>query len=69
MTWTAEENEDLVSRDVAKNRIKELAISKGYRGAFKVLYDGAVIGSPEDLPESVDMDLVSISAKLDQARK
>ena len=65
--FTTESNENEVSREVAKTKIKELAIAKGYRGAFKVLYEGEVIGSPEDLPNMVDMTEVTISAKLDQA--
>ena len=66
---TDEVNDNLVTKAIAKTKIKELAIEKGYRGAFKVLYEGEVIGSPEDLPDMVDMELVTVSAKLDQAAK
>ena len=67
MAWDSTEGSTGITREQGIVKIKELARSKGYRGAFKVLYDGEVLGSPEDLPEIVAMELVTISAKLDQA--
>lgn len=56
-----------VTRAVAIEKITALAKEKGYKGAFKVLYNGSIIADPSELPESVDMSKVKIANVLDQA--
>jgi hypothetical protein len=67
MTWNAESGSSTVSRDEAKRKIMELASEEGYKGAFKVFYDGVVIATPDSLPTQVDMSKIKISEVLDQA--
>lgn len=64
--WSAR-GTNSVTRDEAKTKILELARAQGLKGAFKVFYDDDIIADPDDLPESVDMDKVRVSAVLDQA--
>lgn len=64
MVWNAD---NTISRDAAKTEISNMAKDEGIKGAFKVFYDGNLIATPNDLPEQVDMDKVSVSAVLDQA--
>ena len=56
-----------IPRVEAIAKIEEMARSKGYTGAFKVFYDGEIIADPSDLPDSVIMAKVKVSAVLDQA--
>jgi len=56
-----------VSRDEAKTKIVEIAKTKGIRGAFKVYYEGHLMVSGDDLPDTVDMSKVEVSAVADQA--
>lgn len=65
MAFNTEGN--LLPRADAVKKITEMAIEKGYKGAFKVLYDGGVVADPGNLPEQVDMRKVAVSAVLDQA--
>ncbi len=51
----------------AERKIGQMAKDKGLRNTFKVIYDGEVIGDPDDLPEMVDMTLVKVSELLHQA--
>lgn len=60
-------SEATVTRQEAITKINTMATEKGYRGTFKVLYDGNVVANPSDLPEQVVMSKVQISAVLDQA--
>ena len=48
-------------------KIKEMAREQGLGGQFKVKYKGEEISSPNDLPEVVEMNQVSVIASLDQA--
>ena len=65
MTWNASSN--TISREEAKSRIITMATEQGIKGAFKVFYDNALMTTPDDLPEQVDMSKVRVSAVLDQA--
>lgn len=65
MTWNT--NEGTVTRDQAIARVKEIALTDGINGPFKVFYNGNLIVNPSDLPETVDMGLVRVSATLDNA--
>lgn len=56
-----------IPRAEAIGKISQMAKDKGYKGAFKVFYQDALIADPEDLPETVDMGKVKVSAVLDQA--
>lgn len=56
-----------ISKAQAIINIKEMAIAKGFKGAFKVLYNGDIIADPSELPEQVDMSKVQVSAVLHQA--
>ena len=57
-----------VSRDEAKTKIVHLARQQGIQGAFKVFHQGNLISNPDALPAQVNMEEVSVSAVLDQAR-
>ena len=63
--WTAQEG--LVSRAEAKTRIVEKAKEEGITGSFKVYYNDLLVANPDDLPEQVSMNLVRVSAVLDNA--
>ena len=56
-----------VTRDEAKRRILEMAREEGIEGAFKVFHNNNLIATPDDLPETVNMDNVRVSEVLDQA--
>jgi hypothetical protein len=60
-------NSNTVSRDEAIKKIEEMAKSDGYKGGFKVSYDGEQIVRKADLPDQVDMSLVRISSLLNNA--
>jgi hypothetical protein len=62
-------NGNTVTKAEAKDKIMALANEQGLSGAFKVFYDGNIVSDPNDLPESVDMDKVRVSAVLDQAKQ
>ncbi len=64
MIW---ETGQTVSREEAKGKIIELATSQGIKGAFKTFYDGKLIATPADLPDTVTLNLIKVSAVLDQA--
>lgn len=63
-----ENNSNMVSKEEAKDKIIELANEQGLRGAFKVFYDDQIVVDPSNLPETVDMSKVRVSAVLDQAK-
>jgi hypothetical protein len=63
--WNA--NGSIVPKEQAQTKIIELAKSKGLSGAFKVFYDNNLVDDPDNLPESVDMNKVKVSAVLNQA--
>jgi hypothetical protein len=63
--WSA--SEGLISRADAKAKIVELAKEEGITGSFKVYYNDQLIANPDDLPEQVAMNLVRVSAVLDNA--
>lgn len=65
--FNTEDAGNTVSRDEAKGKIIQMAKDKGIAGAFKVFYEGALVSNPDNLPERVIMDSVSVSAVLDQA--
>jgi len=65
MAWSAEVTE--VSRAEAQRLIVAQAKDEGINGAFKVFYDNNLVANPADLPETVDMRKVRVSAVLDQA--
>lgn len=65
MVWETNENE--VTKEEAKNQIVTMAKDQGIKGAFKVFYDNALMSTPDDLPDMVDMTKVRVSAVLDQA--
>lgn len=70
MAWETTEpvvNTNLVARAEAEPRIKALAVEQGIDGTFKVFYDGAMISSPSQLPEQVDMTKVRVSEVMNQA--
>lgn len=68
MVWDTDQNgSNLVSKDEAKRQIVQMAKDEDIKGAFKVFYDGSLVANPDDLPDQVDMDKVSVSAVLDQA--
>jgi len=66
-TWSTDSNDGMIAREDAVSEIKRLAESKGLSGAFKVYYEGEQIVTTNDLPERVNMDLVQVSAMMDQA--
>jgi len=57
----------LVPRSEAEPKIKALAVAQGIDGTFKVFYDGAMISTPSQLPEMVDMGKVRVSEVMNQA--
>lgn len=57
----------LIPRADAKAKIVELAKEEGITGSFKVYYNDQLIANPDDLPEQVSMNLVRVSAVLDNA--
>ncbi len=61
-----ETNNNLLAQADAIVKIKAMGTEAGY-ATYKVYYDGKVIATPSDLPESVDMTLVSIGQMADQA--
>lgn len=63
--WNVDPN--ICTKEEAMPKIIALATSKGLNGAFKVFYEDSLIDDPEDLPESVDMRKVRVSAVLNQA--
>lgn len=65
MTWDT--NSSGVPRDEAKRLIVEKAKEDGIQGAFKVFYEGTLVANPDNLPETVDMSQIEVSAVLDQA--
>ncbi len=65
MVWNS--NDGNVTKAEAKSLIVGMAKDDGIKGAFKVFYDGALMTTPDDLPDSVDMAKVTVSAVLDQA--
>ena len=56
-----------VSRAEAKTQIIQMAKDQGIKGAFKVFYQGALVSNPDNLPDTVVMTDVKVSAVLDQA--
>ncbi len=58
-----------LGRDAAIARIKEIAREDGITGSFKVFYQDNLIANPTDLPEQVNMELVKVSAVLDNATR
>lgn len=62
--WRADET---VAKAEAITKIKEMAKAKGYKGAFKVFYDGEILANPSDLPAQVEMSKITLSAVMDQA--
>lgn len=65
--WNTSGENTMVTKAEAADKIKKLAEDKGLKGTFKVFYDGEIVADPNDLPDSVDMKLVEVSAVLDQA--
>lgn len=57
----------MLSRAEAQTAIADKAREEGISGSFKVYYNGALVSSPNDLPESVNMDFVRVSAMFDNA--
>ena len=62
--WETSEN---VSREDAIKKIQEMAKQDGISGSFKVFYNDRLVANPEDLPETVDMERIRVSATLDNA--
>lgn len=60
-------NENMVPREQAEKICNDLAKSKNIRGSYKVFYNGNIVESPADLPETFDKTLIKVSATLDQA--
>jgi hypothetical protein len=58
---------NLVSRAEAIKQTFAKAKELGYKDTFKVRYDGHDVVTPNDLPEQVDMTLVTIASVLNQA--
>lgn len=56
-----------VSKAEAKSKILEMAREQGITGPFKVFYENEIVADPDDLPDTVDMNKVRVSAVLDQA--
>ena len=65
--FNTENNSNVVSKSVAIEKIVEIAEEQGIRGAFKVIYDGTMMVDSDNLPEQVNMELVKVSAVLDNA--
>lgn len=63
--WNTENNE--VSRATAIEEIQSRAKEQGITGSFKVFYNGAMIATPDELPETVNLDLIKVSAMLNNA--
>lgn len=63
--WSTE-GAGIPKKDAIAN-IAAMAKSKGLKGAFKVFYKDQLVADPEDLPETVNMADVKVSAVLDQA--
>jgi hypothetical protein len=67
MAWDTANGGNLVPRAEAEPKIKALALAQGIDGTFKVFYDGAMISTPSQLPEQVDMSKVRVSEVMNQA--
>lgn len=62
MTWNTDDAPtNMLPKADAIKRIVERAEEDGIKGDFKVYYDGALIADPNNLPDSVDIDKVSVS--------
>lgn len=56
-----------VTRSEAGAYIARKAEEQGIGNSFKVLYNGGIISRLEELPDMVDLNLLRLSAALDQA--
>lgn len=64
MVWNSTETKTRAEAVIAiEAKIKE----QGYTGGAKVLYDGREMTKPSDLPEQVNMGLIEIASKLNNA--
>ncbi len=62
MTWNTEEaGSNLIPKADAIKKIVEMAEEQGIRGDFKVFYKDELIADPNNLPDTVDIDKVSVS--------
>lgn len=59
--------ESLLSREEAFDAINRKAREEGINGSYKVFYNGQIVAGPSDLPETVNMELVRVSAMFDNA--
>lgn len=64
MTW--DETSGETPREEAIKQTKVIAKDKGLK-TFKVFYDGTQVVDPSDLPDTVDMAKIQVSAIMDQA--
>jgi hypothetical protein len=67
MSWETTGAVPTVTRAEAETKIKALAVAQGIDGTFKVFYNGAMISTPSQLPEAVDMSKVRVSEVMNQA--
>lgn len=66
--WNTEDNApEMLTREAAQTAIAAKAREEGITGSFKVYYNGSLVSSPNDLPASVNMSLVRVSAMFDNA--
>ena len=65
--WDATSNVSTITKAEAIAKIKVDARAAGYTGGFKVMYDGAEVVTPDDLPSDVDYSLIKIASKLNNA--
>lgn len=61
MVWNTEEQGNMIPKAEAIKKIIEMAEEQGIRGDFKVFYNDELVADPNNLPETVDIDQVSVS--------
>lgn len=64
--WNTESNQN-IPRAEAINAITAKAREEGISGSFKVYYNGQLVSNPNELPETVNMGWVRVSAMFDNA--
>ena len=57
----------MITREAAGVAIVAKARAEGYSGVFNVAYAGQPMAALSNLPEMVDMSLITLSEKLNQA--
>lgn len=61
------ENTNVLTKEQAIAKIKEMAAAQGFVQGFKVFYNGSEVVTQSALPAEVDMSLVKVASKLNNA--